>query len=347
MATEWIRPENSRERVNKAGEVLIGRDALPLDDALEVLNNWRSSHGFPLNTVSMDLRKKALRVNPNAVVGTRLKRAASIRRKLMRATSMKLSRMQDIGGCRAVMETATEVQEIVGQYDRSRAAHERIRVDDYIRSPQSSGYRAIHFVYRFRSKQKPEFENLSIEIQIRSKLQHAWSTAVETVGAMRREHLKGFEGDPRWLNFFFLASAAFASLEGTPFPPGAPRSSADLARRLADLTAELDVINQLLQFREALRIIRSPESGKADYFLLLRAPEESSLRIFGFRESELRRAAKEYLKQETQLSLFASESPEGGAVLVSASSIDQLGRAYPNYFSDTEFFLQKIREFIG
>lgn len=45
-------------------------------------------------------------------------------------------------------------------------------------------------------------------------MQHAWATAVETLGFFKKQSLKSSSGDAKWLVFFQLASAAFARVEG-------------------------------------------------------------------------------------------------------------------------------------
>ena len=44
-----------------------------------------------------------------------------------------------------------------------------------------------------------------VELQLRTRLQHAWATANEIVGTFRREELKSGEGGPDWLRYFVLA----------------------------------------------------------------------------------------------------------------------------------------------
>lgn len=99
-----------------------------------------------------------------------------------RQSGMAFSRMQDIGGCRAVVGTATKVDSLVatceGAAGRSKGP-ELIRKYDYISSPKSDGYRGVHLIYRYRSaaKEKKAWNGLRIEVQIRSRLQHAWASA--------------------------------------------------------------------------------------------------------------------------------------------------------------------------
>ena len=60
-----------------------------------------------------------------------------------------------------------------------------IKFNDYVENPKDSGYRSIHYVYKYSSK-ADKYNGLKIELQIRTKLQHNWATAVETAGAMTR-----------------------------------------------------------------------------------------------------------------------------------------------------------------
>src|SRR3546814_3079796 len=76
-----------------------------------------------------------------------------------------------------------------------RRQYEVVHIDDYIRSPKSSGYRSIHLVLKYKSKKYPEYNNLLLEVQIRTHAQHSWATAVETVGAVLGQALKSSEGD--------------------------------------------------------------------------------------------------------------------------------------------------------
>ena len=63
---------------------------------------------------------------------------------------------------------------------------------DYINHPrEDTGYRGIHLIYRYRSdRKKRAWNGRKIEVQLRTKLQHAWATAVETIGAFKNMALK-------------------------------------------------------------------------------------------------------------------------------------------------------------
>jgi ppGpp synthetase/RelA/SpoT-type nucleotidyltranferase len=183
----WATPQFSRSQVDAAGRALISVEssASEHDEALEIINNWRSSHSFSLNTFQMTLRSRGQKIDPDCLVAQRIKRLSSISLKLRRFSSLRLSQMQDIGGCRAVVRTVTEVRELVERYRKGGLSHTLARVDDYLARPQPSGYRGVHLIYKYFSESKSTaYNDLKIELQIRSQFQHAWATAVETVGTL-------------------------------------------------------------------------------------------------------------------------------------------------------------------
>ena len=156
-----------------------------VQQALTVLNNWRAAHSFPLNTLQMGLRGRARAVEPEAIVSQRLKRTPATIAKLRRFPRMKLSQMQDIAGCRAIVTDPAAVHELRRAHQQSKMKHKLIREDDYIANPKTSGYRGIHLVYRYRSDRSDTYNGLQVEVQLRSYYQHAWATAVETAGAIK------------------------------------------------------------------------------------------------------------------------------------------------------------------
>lgn len=358
LAMAWHKPEYSRTAVDRAGKDLLRLDAPEWERAITILSNWRSAHAFPLNTITMDLRKKVAKIRPDALVVQRLKRTRSVISKLTREGSMKLSRMQDIGGCRAVLNSTQEVEALRGLYRKSRALHQKVAEYDYIRSPKPSGYRGVHLVYRFGSRKKTEYNRLLIELQLRTELQHAWATAVETVGAVLGQALKASEGELSWLEFFQLASAAFAKIEASPPVPDAPGSPQEVARRLRRCYHDLKVREKLEAYRLALAYTEQPSAKKAAYFLLILRPKRPTLEIVEFSSRSLESAHREYLRYERELPLFPPagqlslfpeliDYSEAQAVLVGAESLRSLRASYPNYFLDTGLFLSKIELFIG
>jgi hypothetical protein len=336
----WVTPKFSRSQVDRAGAVLVSKPISEptLGAALDVVSNWRSSHSFPMNTFQITLRRKAQHIYPSALVAQRLKRLSSIELKLRRFQTMKLSQMQDIGGCRAVLRTSSEVRLLRDTYRKSDLKHVFAREDDYISTPKKSGYRGIHLIYRYRSDRASTYTGLQIELQFRSRIQHAWATAVETVGTFLQQSLKSSEGSEKWLRFFALSSSVFAVGEGTTPIPETPARKTILLHETRRLMQELRVRHALESYGNALKRL---ETGKtnAKYFLLQLSPIDGFLKVTGFGAAELERATSSYLEAEKALDERRAEQ----AVLVSAESIDSLRRAYPNYFLDTRVFLMELQ----
>lgn len=340
----WAIPENSRERVNAAGRTLVhgpGRAVEEMDAYLAahaVMSNWRASHQFPLNTFKINLRERAKGVDEHAFVAQRLKRATSIIAKLRRFPNMRLTQMQDIGGCRAVLSSLAHVTLLCDAIKGSRIKHRLVNEKDYISEPKADGYRGIHLVYRYASDRKETYNNHSVEIQIRTNLQHAWATAVETVGTLLGQGLKADQGEQVWLDFFSRVSSAFAYREGVNV------GAADVGLLQAQLWAmerELHVIDRLTAFQGVMKaVIADPERRQAAYFLMVLDAPKEEVSVLSYSPEQFDQATADYKEVEE------AAEPGVDAVLVVADSVHALRYAYPNYFGDTTLFIAELRNIL-
>ena len=335
-----IAPAYSKSKVDKAGRSLVASATqAELFEALDVISNFRSSHSFPLNTFQTTLRRKGRKIDADCLVAQRIKRLASIKLKLERFPGIRLSQMQDIGGCRIVVNDIAAAQEIVSVYRKSDLKHSLVRVDDYLTNPQVSGYRGVHMIYRYFSDRNALYNGLNIELQIRSQLQHAWATAVETVGTFLNQSLKSSLGEDQWLRFFALMGTVIAFSEGTSHVSGTPDNYVNLINELQDISSELDVVNRLEVFGNALQFFQGQQQGEQEYFLLILDPIKRQVTVRGYSRGMLAQAQQDYLETEKQVSETASD-----AVLVSVDSVAALQKAYPNYFLDTRVFIGLLRD---
>lgn len=345
-AMAWATPNYPKKRVTNAGKILAAGtekiDNLPAWqeylDALDIVNNWRAAHAFPLNTIQIGLRRIAKSVESSAIVAQRIKRLSSITSKLYRFPTMSLSQMQDLGGCRAIVGDVKSVDGILYLYKKSNMKHHLHTLDNYIDKPKTSGYRGVHMIYTYNSDKNETYNGLKIEIQVRTQLQHAWATAVETVGTFVRQALKSSQGEKEWLRFFSLMGTALAIRENTPTIPGTPQDEASLIAELNSLAESLDVANKLRAYGAALKTLEDASVKSAHYFLMTLEPEAETVSVKGFKGNELQKATDMYL--EVEKTLNAKRGAE--AVLVSVESIAALQRAYPNYFLDTDLFLDAL-----
>jgi hypothetical protein len=201
----------------------------------------------------------------------------------------------------------------------------------------------VHLVYRyFSDKSKTAYNGLKIEMQLRSQFQHAWATAVETVGMFSGQALKSSLGDEDWKRFFSLMGSAIAMRERCPAVPGTPVIGRDLREEIRDHAVKLKVAERLDGYRNAMHNI-STASQDAFYFLMQLDPKASQLSVRGFKRGEAELAEVEYAKAEN----LSKTSQGTDAVLVSVESVNALSKAYPNYFADTGLFSSLMKQTIA
>lgn len=349
MAGKWVRLQFSRTQIDKAGKALVENNISPLEriEILNTINNWRSSHSYPLHLAIKNLQKKANKISSHAITARRLKRLTSIILKLKRNPTMKLTQMQDIGGCRAIMPTIFEVNQLIAQYNRASKKFdsastrtEIIEQYDYISQPKTDGYRSYHLVTRYRSNvpEKQAYDGMRIEIQIRSQLQHAWATAVETISTFTDQALKSGLGDERWKRFFALMASLLALREGCPVVPNTPSEKKELTEEVKKLYRELQVEIVLMGISAVVPMAQERITD-AEAYLLVLDTTRLTLEVKSFSEKERANAAAEYLRVEEQY----VNDPTVQAVLVSVDSLASLQNAYPNYYLDTHDFLEAVR----
>jgi ppGpp synthetase/RelA/SpoT-type nucleotidyltranferase len=353
---EWISPEYSKSQVNRAGRFLVAPGpgwtseeyfdwSYKYAEAQRIVNNWRASHNYPLNTFKVTLRKKTHDVDTGGLVAQRIKRMSSIELKLRRFNTMQMSQMQDLGGCRAIVGTTEQVRMLQTKYEKSELKHKLDDVDDYITKPKNSGYRGVHLIYQYNSDAEAAsvYNGLFIEMQLRSKLQHAWATAVETVGTFLNQSLKSSTGEDKWLRFFALMGSAIARREGASnLVPNTPSSRRELTTEIRKFAAELKVQNTLTMYGNAVAVGTQGALQGHHFFLLKLEPSEGRMTVTGYPRRQLEKASADYLEVEKQI----AKEPGAEAVLVSVDSLAVLQRAYPNYFLDTKVFLGEVEEAI-
>lgn len=339
-----VKPLYTKEEVVRAGRILA-ETAAPDQSAwaTDVLTNWRALHGYPLNTFQATLRDKLKVIDRHGIVGQRLKRAPSVIAKLRRFRSMRLTQMQDIAGLRAILANQLRVNRLYENYLNSRFRHELVNEKDYIALPKEDGYRGIHLVYRYASERANEFSGLHVELQLRTALQHAWATAVETVDAFMGESIKAGRPTEDWASFFCLASAAFAFQEKA-VPPVAHvgRSAAEIVGDLKWSEATLQVAAKLRGFTVAASKISTSGQSRNTYHLVVLDMGIRRLSIRSFPASQQQQANSEYQAVEERVRLGAPLNP----VLITGGSVDGLRKSYPNYFLDARIFVESVERLI-
>ena len=339
-------PKESRNKIDKAGQVLANNPQLIGVDR-DLIEKWRACHAYPLNTFNSTLRDKVRKFHDSPIVAQRLKRMSTIIDKLKRYPQMKLTRMQDIGGVRAVMNSINDVYELAKDYkDKSRFIHKLTSEKDYIKNPRDEdGYRSLHLVYKYKNKHVPSYNGLLIELQIRTKLQHTWATAVETMGTFLGQALKSRQGEKEWLDFFAIVSSAFAHMENSPrVPRFAIISKDETFSMVAKANQEIQVLEKIRGYSVAVNEIVKRGSTQQGWFyhLIILNSLQKTVQIKAYKRGSFKQAVEDYAKVEEQVAKGEKIEP----VLVSAGPLDVLRKAYPNFFLDIGDFVRKVENII-
>lgn len=193
---DWWRAPVESEEEAKFDEDELG-------DAALILSEYRADFQNPLNKVTVGLRQFVERESSEVVVGQRLKRTPQILHKLSRFRSMRLTQMEDVAGCRAILPGGAS--EVAGVLKRIRRNWDVVGIDDYMKSPKPTGYRAVHVVVRR--------DGHPVEIQLRTPGQHEWAEAVERLAGETGYPLKDGEGPGELLTYLELVAWAISADE--------------------------------------------------------------------------------------------------------------------------------------
>ncbi len=341
-------PQTSRKAVNRAGKSLVNSQAgsKEYEKALEIANQWRLAHLYPINTFQARLRLM-IRNMPGAIVAQRLKRMPTIIDKLDRHSNMQLSTMQDIGGVRAIVPNVKSVRNLVKKYESSpRFAHILKDKDDYISQPKEDGYRGIHLVYRYnntmaRSETAKACKGLLVEVQLRTMEQHYWSTAVETMSVILQQPFKTRGGNKNWAEFFALMSSAIAIVEKEAvLDTHKDMSPMQIYSALAEKEKGLRALDLMTGYNFATHLIGSKYHGYYNVIELDMSAKAVTVRTY--KKSQYKQAVQEYsdLEQATRGDVTKD------IVMVSAGELNTLKKAYPNYFLDVGKFAERLSAII-
>ena len=334
-----IFPRYSKSAVNRAGENVRNNNHNTHD--IGVIENWRASHNYVLNTFQANLRNRCR--DKDITFAQRLKRRNTIFDKLSRLDGMKLARMHDIAGCRLIFPDENALREFRKSFHKCRFKHKRrlkISEDgteeeyyDYISNPRDTGYRGIHDVYEYRAKQHggEKWNGLLVEIQYRTKFQHAWATAVEICDSITANRGKFDQADVDYLGFFRVTSEIIARCyEGsTSCIPDI--TNEELYASFIDLEGRLHLLRTL----EGINITGDQFRFRPNMILIF-DEREGTLETKSFRNAI--DAIGEYFKIESE------SDPEVDVVLVRADSTESVQYAFKNYFSDTTDFVALVKD---
>lgn len=321
--------------------------------AIQKVQNYREFHLYPLMLIKNHLARTSAKVNGNIIVARRLKRLSTIIDKLERPTldgvnvnAIKLTRMQDIAGCRAIVKNIAELKALESRLQKSKSVHKIVKQHDYL-TPKESGYGGVHLVYSCYENQNEDhpWKKSKVEVQLRTDLQHAWATSLEIIDTLEQISLKTrLEGHEDWREFFSLAGKLVANDEGACVIPEDELQI--YIQKFVNLERELKVRKKLNRYRLAIDFTTRNAANPAKrisgmslvtFHKALDMTKEKQVRV-RVRHFD-RSASDEALEELNQADL---DTQILLAVLVSAPDVRALKKAYPNYFGSTQKFVKFI-----
>jgi len=320
-------------KINQAGRCLAGKTSTLSDgEANIILKDFRYTHQHPMDLLKKTINRKLIDNHIKALVSQRLKRIPSIVKKLKNTQSTKLATIQDIGGLRIVVNDINEVyliKDAIREVEKEGEFKFTCNKEtDYIAETKESGYRSIHLMYRYNRNVLPEEQQCRVEIQIRTKIQHSWATAVEVLGVCLNQSLKQSLGDKKYLNIFKDISKLFASLE--------------------DKTVDYELVKQVKNNIENIRLLDVfqninivfedvGDNSEEQYLLLKMDFKNKKTEVAKYSKADFNQANEDYSKMEL-------DNKDNGVevVLISIQDIKELEQSYPNYFMDTTKFIENL-----
>lgn len=349
----------SKQSINNAANLIRKgcTDQSSREESVKKIQNFREAHLYPLMLMKNHLVRTATKVDKKAIVARRLKRLDTIVDKLERPTldgksenSIKLTRMQDIGGCRAIVKDLNKLKELQKKLIASRSVHQIVKVQDYL-NPKKSGYGGVHLIYSCFENQSDkcppnQYKKLKIEIQLRTQLQHAWATSLEMVDLLNGFNLKtSMVGNEDWREFFSLAGRMVAfdqgAIELTPVEEYSLRAQLMIAQERNNALAHLARATlALTSASDSKKTCKLPKNHTSNGMYLIK---------FWFNpDKSLNNSVEHFNSKRSDDALIALEQSEADpnitlSVLVSSESVNLLRKAYPNYFGSSKEFIAFIK----
>lgn len=349
----------SRGQADRAGRALakqyenwsvaleLVKEESEIREHLRLVQQWRAMQIDPTRIVFEQLQQISQLI-PHSLVTFRLKRTSSIIKKLARRnTNLRLGSMDDIGGCRLIVENIDQVYFAAKKISECLEVKEPRGIKDYIALPQESGYRSLHVIAVVPG------ESLSsrVEIQIRTRIQHSWATGVEAAGAIYGEDYKSPETfipsevpSENVESFFRLSSGLLALKEGCPTAANVPDSKKELLQEFLKLPNRKQILEDLGEatdssFRIVQREFGNPESDSSLYVMEYDR-EAQVLYATPFPAVGIASAISYYNRNEEEEIFF----PKRDTVLVYATSPEYLSAAFPNYSTNLGEFTSNLTD---
>lgn len=245
----------SKTKIDKSGYALAKGNFGSDDEFLDlenVFDEYRKSHLQPLSETTIELQNWLNSYGGSYYIAQRLKRKPQIVRKLNRL-SVRLTQLQDIGGCRIIVEKNQDVERLrkfIEEKISSQSNFNLTRATDYReKGRDDTGYRSLHLLL--------EKNGIKLELQIRSRIQHCWAESIERTSVIYGYHLKEKEGDQSVIDYFKKLSDIFYEIEAGREPHAQEKLDLDHLRSESESIIESSDKNRIFDSYVNEDIIRT------------------------------------------------------------------------------------------
>lgn len=323
-----------KTRIDKAGLALAQdkyKDEIDYIELEEDFYKYREAHLRPLSDTTIEIQRLLSGSGIEFYIAQRLKRKPQIVRKLKRL-SVRLTQLQDIGGCRIIVPTNKDVDilynflnEKVKTEQNFEIIHKRQK-DYREKGRDDTGYRALHLIIKR--------ENLYLELQVRSRIQHYWAESIERTSVIYGHHLKENEGDSTVIQYFKQLSNIFYEIEMRREPSVEQKIQLDSLRKECEQIIQKADTHKIFDSFVNEGIIKTlVEKEKYNYstlnnWILIFDWNEGTFVSWDIVEQDSTKAAAAYARYEKQY------PAENGfeVVLIGSSDIASVRKTHSHYF---------------
>lgn len=227
----------SKTKIDKAGIAFAKDEFSSIEELVEyedIFDQYRKAHLQPLSETTLELQRWLMDYDSDYYIAQRLKRKPQIIRKLGRL-HVRLTQLQDIGGCRIIVEKDNDVDNLLEFINKKVATEPNFAIErttDYReKGRDDTGYRSLHLLL--------QRDGYKLELQIRSRIQHYWAESIERTSVIYGYHLKEGEGDKSVINYFKCLSDAFYEIESGREPSTQDKIEIDKLRNASERLIEI------------------------------------------------------------------------------------------------------------
>ncbi|PHP17713.1 hypothetical protein CG471_21295 [Sphingobium sp. IP1] len=344
-------PPIPKSAVKAAGKAIAGGSND--QNHIALVDQWRAAHGYAINTFKVWFRNKIDNSGIHAEFGQRLKRRNTVIDKLRRKRPdgkpliQDVTSMHDFAGCRLIFNNIDDLNDfrefILSEKILDNVNHRLKHVDrekyNYIEHPKVTGYRGIHDVFlhhprphRLGDDRSEPWQGLMVEVQYRSRAQHAWATALEISDILDRQRTKfGFAEDDRGA-FFAMASEIIARRYENIKKAFLNLSDKQLQDKFSRLENKLSILQRLGAMRQFDQFQKLKKHNVLNIVLDDYGDYRLEVEVFSNAQDAIARAND-----------IEAESNSINAVYVTGEPA-QLRSAYRNYFNDPLDFVNMLTD---